>query len=277
MIPVAYDKADATTKPQLPNAQKLVMQSLFYGFILTALSLIFIFTMDLYAILPDPINTYQCTPPTRGFIWFHLVLVTELAIFSVRAPSFILFAMPSIWLIGSVLLTCIVSGIIGVFYSDLALTNIGFIVAFNVALVLFVDVLKIWFRDLIDDSPGDIIEGDELIQLPEQPDTVKFLEKEKRYAVHRASVLDAADLEHQIEIIQERPGWRGAADTFFRELRPTSIGTGYVVKRKTVSDLSGMMARNYPSTRTSSFQGGRRVMRSTASDITGLMRAPTAS
>ncbi len=33
MIPVAYDNAKATTKPQMPDAGKLVLQSVFYGIV----------------------------------------------------------------------------------------------------------------------------------------------------------------------------------------------------------------------------------------------------
>jgi len=39
MIPVAYDNAQATTKPQLPKARSLVFQSLFYGLTHSALTL----------------------------------------------------------------------------------------------------------------------------------------------------------------------------------------------------------------------------------------------
>jgi H+-transporting ATPase len=39
MIPVAYDNASATTKPQLPSARNIVYQSLFYGLVNAALSL----------------------------------------------------------------------------------------------------------------------------------------------------------------------------------------------------------------------------------------------
>lgn len=39
MIPVAYDNASATTKPQLPKTRSLVYQSLFYGLSHAGLSL----------------------------------------------------------------------------------------------------------------------------------------------------------------------------------------------------------------------------------------------
>lgn len=88
MIPVAYDNAQATSKPQLPNARKIVIMSLFYGVAQAAATLIFIFGLDHASNMKHPISLQYCDGETRGFIWFHLVLVTELMIFSVRAPSF---------------------------------------------------------------------------------------------------------------------------------------------------------------------------------------------
>merc|ERR1712048_1142584 len=43
MLPVAYDHADATAKPQLPNTTKLILLSLYYGLVHSALTLAFLF------------------------------------------------------------------------------------------------------------------------------------------------------------------------------------------------------------------------------------------
>lgn len=81
MIPVAYDNADATAKPQLPKAGKLVMMSLFYGVAHTGLCLLLIFTLDQSQGLRQNISlNRQCNQETRSFIWFYLVLVTELMV-----------------------------------------------------------------------------------------------------------------------------------------------------------------------------------------------------
>ena len=46
MLPIAYDNASATSKPQLPNATKLVLMSLYYGILQSVFSLAFIFSMN---------------------------------------------------------------------------------------------------------------------------------------------------------------------------------------------------------------------------------------
>jgi hypothetical protein len=70
MIPVAYDKASATTKPQLPNTKNLVLTSLYYGSAHTTLGLMFIYLIDhngdeiKWPIVLDR----ECNWETQGFI-----------------------------------------------------------------------------------------------------------------------------------------------------------------------------------------------------------------
>lgn len=115
MLPVAYDNAKATSKPQLPNTLNLVLLSLYYGFAQTVLTLTLIYSLDASkSPLEAGINLEMCPEETRTFVWMQLVLVTELAIFSVRAPSFFWMSVPSIWLLVSVLGTCAILSIVSV-------------------------------------------------------------------------------------------------------------------------------------------------------------------
>jgi magnesium-transporting ATPase (P-type) len=226
MIPVAYDNAKATTKPQLPNAKKLVVMALFYGMTQTALSLVFIFCYDHARNMAHPIELiYACDQETQGFIWFHLVLNTELMVFSVRAGGFMLFSPPSIYLFGSVMLTCIASAFIAVYASDLAWFNVLWIVLFNVGALMLLDLLKIYFLRLMNESPGEVIETDELLEakpLLEMTETQKQLEKQMRYVVHNESVLPPEDRKHVVQVRR-----KSVTDAFF-DLSPTPITDGFV-------------------------------------------------
>jgi hypothetical protein len=234
MIPVAYDRASATTKPQLPDAKKLVLQSLFYGITLTGFSLIFIFGYDYGHDVDNPIDLGACDGPSTGFVWFHLVMVTELAIFSVRAPSLFFLSMPAPALALSVFVTIVVAAIIAVLANGLTLINMGIIIGVNVALLIFVDVLKMWFRQLIKDEPGEVIESDELIPVDvKKTETEKHMEKNIRYAVHRASTVNDNDLQHRIQFV-DRTGWK----RFFTELRFTNVSSGFVNKQRTAAHLA---------------------------------------
>lgn len=202
MLPVAYDNADATSKPQLPNTTKLLLTSLYYGLLHTGLSLIFIFSISYStSAMEQNIDLGLCNEETRGFVWMHLVLVTELAIFSVRAPSYFWSSMPSIWLLGSVLVTCVGCCFIAVYASSLSGLNLLWIWLFNIGSFVVVDIGKVQFRGMIGDAPGEIITSDELLSVPEKKTVVEqFQEKQKRYDVHRQSALDPSDFEHCVKI-----------------------------------------------------------------------------
>eukprot|EP00977_Amphora_coffeiformis_P012446 scaffold3077_cov162-Amphora_coffeaeformis.AAC.5 len=202
MIPVAYDNAKATTKPQLPRALKLVLMSLYYGIFHTVLALTFIFSMDSSAHLNNSFDlTSECDQSARGFIWLYLVLVTELAIFSVRSPSYFWFSMPSPYLIMSVLLTCVGCSFIALYALDLSGANLGWIWLWNVGVFIIVDVGKVPFREMIGDSFGETIDSDELVEVDKKKsDMSMHREKTIRYAVHNDSRLNPSDLQHLVQV-----------------------------------------------------------------------------
>ena len=78
MIPVAYDNADATVKPQLPRVLSLVSLSAFYGVCQAALALIYFYAVGSTK-LPD-FDLGLCTNPTKGAVWLYLVIATELMV-----------------------------------------------------------------------------------------------------------------------------------------------------------------------------------------------------
>jgi H+-transporting ATPase len=202
MIPVAYDKAIATTKPQIPRAGKLIIQSLYFGLVHTALALIFIFSLNHHG-GRDVNLSEQCDSETKGFIWFYLVLVTEISIFSVRSPSYFWKSMPSIILMASVILTCIIGALIAVFASDLKVSNMGYIIAYNVGIFIIVDIIKVQFRKLINEDPGDPIYTDDLIEVEIKTETIKYSEKQRRYRVHKEASLTKDEVDHQVRIRQD--------------------------------------------------------------------------
>jgi len=211
MLPVAYDNADATSKPQLPNTTKLILTSLYYGVLHTGFTLAFLFGLgeskeDPNIPITSAINFEECVDNSSGytaaFIWVHLTIATELAIFSVRAPSFFFLSMPSIWLIISVVLTCIIVSLVGVFALSLSGWSLLWIWIFNIISFIIIDAGKIFFRRIIDDAPGEIIATDELIQVDgSKTEVKKQLEKQERYKVHKESVLEPSDMErHSITV-----------------------------------------------------------------------------
>jgi H+-transporting ATPase len=249
MIPVAYDNAKATTKPQLPVAKTLVLQSLFYGLVQAGLSLMFIFSMaysknDEYALDLYGPNNEGCSNESKGFIWFHLVMVTELMIFSVRAPRFVLLSpLPSMYLVGSVFLTLILGGLLACLLPNFGLhgANLGFIILFNVASFIVVDLMKLQFRKMIGEEPGDVIDNDELLTPKTRTETQKTVEKGERYRTHRESIVGEADRCHCVEV-KSKSGLPG----FFSLGGDTMMDNGYI---KPMGSINFMRQNQAPTIR----------------------------
>lgn len=248
MLPIAYDNASATSKPQLPKASKLVLMSLYYGVLQSAFSLVFIFSMNYSKHTLGLTST--CDTAAQSFIWLHLELVTELAIFSVRAPSYFFLSIPSPWLLSSVLGTCIMCCLIAVFARELPGADVGWIWLFNIATFIVVDAGKVCFLEAIDNAPGEIIVSDELVEVDEsKTDFAKYKEKEGRYFVHRRATLEAEDLEHSIETVN--------APRFF-QLSSDSFTDGYLNRRQRELSLFGQ-SRSPPTRRHSRSLSSRTV------------------
>lgn len=233
MIPVAYDNAAATTKPQLPKARSLVYQSLFYGIFHAALSLMFIFVMN-SADLAHPLglnDSPKCAGEGRGFIWFHLLTVTEMMIFSVRAPKYFFQSMPSYKLILSVAITLVGGGLLACLYPTMGLRgdNLGYILAFNAGSFIVVDLFKVGFRKLIGEDPGDTIDSDDLIEPTPKTEVQKTVEKDMRYVVHRQSVVNPEDRQHVVEVK------KADALNFFNMGTELNVNDGFVNRRMRTS------------------------------------------
>jgi len=206
----------------------------------------FIFCMNYDSDLKYDLDLAECNGEARGFIWMQLLVVTELAIFSVRAPGFCLFSMPSPYLLISVLLTLVAGGLIVCLADTFGLhgSNLGYIALFNLGSFLVVDLLKIKFREMIGEAPGDIIASDDLIEPPARTDAQKNIDKGMRYVVHNESVLDTVDRRHVVEVRS-----RSSLAGFFDLGTDININNGFVNKAGMRASLAVTPARVGPSKR----------------------------
>ena len=131
--------------------------------------------------------------------------------------------MPSWKLIISVIGTCGIGVIISMLSPAFKLSgqNVGWIVLFNVASLIVVDILKIQFRVLIHEEPGTTIDSDELLQAPKLTATEKKVKKDLRYVVHNESIVSKEDMAHVIEVKRRRS--KSSLAGFF------DIGTEFVL------------------------------------------------
>jgi ABC-type bacteriocin/lantibiotic exporter with double-glycine peptidase domain len=118
----------------------------------------------------------------------------------VRAQSFFFLSRPSIYLVASVISTCIGASFIAVYASDLHWLSVAWIALFDLGMLVISDLLKIWVHGLIDDSPGDVITSDELLEVApiEKTDIETHMKKKLRYVVYSESVLPVEDRQHPV-------------------------------------------------------------------------------
>ena len=187
------------------------------------------------------IDLYNCNGEARGFIWFHLVMVTELMIFSVRAPGFVfLSSPPSMYLVVSVFLTLILGGLLACLLPTFGLhgANLGFIILFNVGSFILVDLLKIQFRKMIGEEPGDVIANDELLTPKTRTETQKTVEKGERYRTHRKSIMGESDRDHVVEVKS-----KSGLPNFFSLGGDTLMENGYI---KPLGSINFMRQKEAP-------------------------------
>jgi len=231
MIPVAYDNAKATTHPQLPDASKLVLMSLYYACMHTGFALLYIFVMGHHYENHDIALTNDCSKATQGFIWLYLVLTTELAIFSVRAPKFFWKSMPSLLLIASVLLTCAIGTIIAMVAYNLEGEPALWTWLYNIGVFVITDLVKVVFKKVIKEEPGDTIESDELFEVdPTKTETAKHVEKSVRNIAHRRASRPVRELAHEVEVTENLSGAFEKVFHTFARMGPETEGDGFVYK-----------------------------------------------
>merc|ERR1711862_760977 len=250
MIPVSYDRADATRKPQVPRAKSLVALSVYFAVAHTGLSLVWLFGIANHAL--DDFSLSQCASEsisggkgnsTSAFIWLHLLIATELMIFSARAPGYFWKSRPSLLLIGSVCVF-IVAGILIArfapwFGTGVSGLNILYIIIWNLVVFVIRDLGKVLFRHLIGDGAGEIIASDELIEpttakkIDSDDDTdvdlmERNMKKKLRYDVHRESVVTENDRKVSYEILD--------TTTFVGRAKAASNLDGFVRRRSNLGN-----------------------------------------
>jgi len=139
-------------------------------------------------------------------------------------------------LTASVLLTCIGGSFIAVYGANLKWDNVAWIWWYNVAAFLVVDVAKVMFKEAIGESPGDIIVGDELVEVDDNKTETKLhMEKKLRQVVHNQSVVPASDMSHEMQITETQTDLFSQVAQQYREMRSVSITDGYVARRRSVA------------------------------------------
>ena len=164
MLPIAYDKQQASKAPETPEVYKMLLLAFFLGSMETAMTLFFAYGAKGSGFFSDDYDLPTCDDTIQSAVWLQMSIAGELLIFSARAPSYMFTSIsPSITLTLSVLAGCVVTSILaGVFtyFGGLSVESIALIWAYDLVGVVFIDVCKVFFLKIFNDNLDVIDESD---------------------------------------------------------------------------------------------------------------------
>lgn len=156
MLPVAYDRQQASAAPEHPDVGKILLLSATLGLMQTAFSLLWAFVSYQTGIFKSDFDIYECSTAAQSGVWVQMFLAAEFLIFSARTPSFMHRAIaPSPALSISVLMFCLLVSIIACassFFGHLYVQDVVIIWVYDLICLFVLDVVKVVYLHLAEED-----------------------------------------------------------------------------------------------------------------------------
>lgn len=167
MLPIAYDRQQASANPENPDVVKMLSMSASLGVTETIFSMIFAYGCDGSGLFEGDYPITDCPKSTQAAIWLQMFISAELLIFVTRAPKLIIFSLPpSIPLFCSVLTGCMICSLmagLSKYFGGLQITDIVLIWCFDLIGFGLLDFLKVailaFFDEKTDVLPDQVETG----------------------------------------------------------------------------------------------------------------------
>jgi H+-transporting ATPase len=173
MLPIAYDRQQASAMPENPDVVKMLTMSAGLGIFETIFSMIFAYGVDASGIFQGDYPIADCPKDTQAAIWLQMFIAAELLIFVTRAPKLIVFSIPpSIALFSSVLIGCIVCSLmagLSSYFGGLPIVDIVLIWCYNLIGFGILDVLKVGILAFFDEKTDVLPEQVESGSVSDKP------------------------------------------------------------------------------------------------------------
>jgi hypothetical protein len=147
MLPIAYDRQQASSIPENPDVFKLLTIAFSLGCMETCFSMIFAYGANPSGIFQYDYVITDCDNHTQAAIWLQMFIAAELLIFVTRAPSFIVRSLPpSLPLFTSVITGCFIASLMAGLsqtFGGLAFVDIVLIWSYNLIGLIILDTLKV--------------------------------------------------------------------------------------------------------------------------------------
>ncbi|CAE7716520.1 PMA1, partial [Symbiodinium microadriaticum] len=156
MLPIAYDRQQASALPENPEVGRMLLLSLLLGLLETAFSMVFAYGAGPSGLFHAEYKMGECDKKMQAAVWLQMSIAAELLIFSARAPSFIFTSIaPSGALTVSVLLGCIITTVLaGVFkyFGKLPIQDMLLIWAYDIICLIIIDLCKVGYMRMFNEN-----------------------------------------------------------------------------------------------------------------------------
>jgi hypothetical protein len=219
MLPIAYDRQQASAVPETPDVTKMIILSGLLGVLQTAFSLLWAYAANQTGFFQSDFVIAQCSVQAQSGVWVQMSIAAELLIFSARAPSYIITSVPpSLTLFSSVILGCFIFSLFAAvipYFGYLHINDIIIIWAYDIICLFIIDVVKVFYLKLTNENtnvlpesvPADEKEEDQEADEipPAHNDEESNAGLKRRSSVH--SMVDEDDESRAISVTRRLSNW----------------------------------------------------------------------
>jgi hypothetical protein len=156
MLPIAYDRQQASAMPETPDINKMIILSALLGVMETGFTLLWAYVSDKTGFFQSDFKIGECGRQAQAGVWVQMSIAAELLIFSARAPSFIFVSVPpSLALFSSVIFGCFLFSLFAAvipYFGYLHINDIIIIWAYDIICLFFIDCVKVAYLKATNES-----------------------------------------------------------------------------------------------------------------------------
>lgn len=156
MLPIAYDRQQASAMPETPDVNKMIILSALLGVMETGFTLLWAYVSDQTGFFQSDFKISECGRQAQAGVWVQMSIAAELLIFSARAPSFIFVSVPpSVALFSSVIFGCFLFSLFAAvipYFGYLHINDIIIIWAYDIICLFFIDCVKVAYLKATNES-----------------------------------------------------------------------------------------------------------------------------
>lgn len=164
MLPIAYDRQQASKMPEKPEVGKMLALSLILGLLESGASMLFAYGVQDTTFFKADYELNTCNKNIQAGVWLQMSIAAELLIFSARCPSYMWSSLaPSPALTVSVLGGCVVTTVLAGaydYFGQLPIGDMAMIWAYNIVVLIAVDICKVEYLKLFGENMEVLPEAD---------------------------------------------------------------------------------------------------------------------